>query len=134
MKSKFFSVIGSNNLWLTLFFVIQLVYVVLSVTLPLQSDNDKANIDVVMRTATAVLVGYFISKNFIAKKPPEIPDIGEKTRHIFQTSIVAAIGIFSLCLMMIVRFVDSIVLSYTIMTQVRDFYLASVAFLMGTAE
>lgn len=134
MKQKFFNMIGSNNLWLTLFFAIQLVYVVLSVTLPLPSGNDKANIDVVMRTATAVLVGYFISKGFINNKPIELTDIGQKTRNTFQTSIVAAIGIFSLSLMMIVRFVDSIVLSYTIMTQIRDFYLASVAFLMGTAE
>ncbi len=102
--------------------------------MPLPSGNDKANIDVVMRTATAVLVGYFISKGSINNKPIELTDIGQKTRNTFQTSIVAAIGIFSLSLMMIVRFVDSIVLSYTIMTQIRDFYLASVAFLMGTAE
>lgn len=134
MWKNFRNHIGSNDLWLFLLFILQLIYLVLSILLPVEANSDKTSIDIVNRTATAVLVGYFISKNFISEKPKHILDEPEKTRLHFQTSVVALIGLFSLCIMIVVRYIEIISISHAILSQIRDLYLASVAFLMGTSK
>lgn len=63
-----------------------------------------------------------------------LEDKEKQTRHSFQTTIVALIGLFSLSLMIAVRFTESMNFSPTTLSQVRDLYLVSVAFLMGTAK
>ena len=116
------------------FFVILLVNLVLSMVFPLPANDPRTGLDIVTRTAVAVLSGYFISKNFTEKKPVMLEDKEKQTRHSFQTTIVALIGLFSLSLMIAVRFTESMNFSPTTLSQVRDLYLVSVAFLMGTAK
>lgn len=123
-----------NDMWLILFFLIQLIYIVLCVFLPLPDGDDKAVIDVVMRTSTAVLAGYFLSKNFVAVKQVSAKSDEKKIRKSIQSNVVGALGLFSLALTITVRYVEVVALPYTVISQLRDFYLASVAFLMGTAE
>lgn len=126
--------IGLNDIWLAVFFVILLVNLVLSMVFPLPENDSRTGLDIVTRTAVAVLSGYFISKNFTEKKPVMLEDKEKQTRHSFQTTIVALIGLFSLSLMIAVRFTESMNFSPTTLSQVRDLYLVSVAFLMGTAK
>ena len=47
--------IGANDLWLSLFFIILLINLTFSMIVPLPEGNEKASLDVVTRTATAVL-------------------------------------------------------------------------------
>lgn len=68
MWKSFKNEIGANDLWLSLFFIILLINLAFSMIVPLPEGHKKASLDVVTRTATAVLAGYFISKNFISKK------------------------------------------------------------------
>ncbi len=126
--------IGLNDLCLILFFAVQLVNLLLGMIFPLSDNDPKTDIDVINRTAVAVLAGYFISKNFVSGMP-EIPiDDGAKTRHVFRTLTVAFIGLFSLIVLLFVRHSVSLTVSYATVSQMRDMYLASVAFLMGTSK
>ncbi len=126
--------IGINDLWLTVFFGILIINIILSLVFPLAPDDEKVHLDVVMRTATAVLAGYFISKNFIDKNPSVVTDEDERARHFFQTTVVAIIGLFSLCVMILIRYAPALSYVSAVISQTRDLYLGSVAFLMGTAE
>lgn len=115
------------------FFAVLIINIVFSTIFPLSAENEKEHLDIVMRTATAVLAGYFISKNFINKKPFALTDEGKQKRHLFQTNVIGLIGIFSICIMMIIRY-PSLYYSSAVLSQIRDLYLGSVAFLMGTAN
>lgn len=125
--------VGINDLWLTAFFAVLLINLVLSLVIPLSPDDEKVHLDVVLRTTTAVLAGYFISKNFIGKKPIALTDEGENARHVFQTTAVAIIGLFSLGMMLVIRYAPTLPYTSATVSQIRDLYLGSVAFLMGTS-
>lgn len=101
---------------------------------PLPEGHEKASPDVVTRTATAVLAGYFISKNFISKKTSVDLEKSQRTRMAFQTTAVGIIGLFSLALILVIRYAYEFNFSSTNLSLVRDLYLASVAFLMGTNQ
>ena len=123
----------AGDVWLTAYLAIQLVYMTLCVFLPLPDGDEKSVLDVVTRTSAAVLAGYFLSKNFGAHKATSIS--GESLnspRRALQTNVAGVIGLFSLTTLTLIRFVDSIALPYNVVTQLRDFYLAAIAFLMGT--
>lgn len=133
MKNFKSGTICVNDIWLISFFVIQLTYTVLSTIMPVSEGNGKYVLDVIMRTSTAVLAGYFLSKNF--SKPKHRPASPEsRARHTIQSNVVGIIGLFALCLTLIVRYVDRMQLPDITVAQLRDFYLASIAFLMGTSE
>ena len=125
---------GANDLWLMTFWSIHIFYISLSVVLPLPDGHDKSVLDVVMRTA-AVLVGYFLSKNFF-RIAPSRTNLSESAtlRKTLQTNVAGSIGLCSLCLIFCVRYVDALNLPYNSVSQLRDFYLAAVAFLMGTGD
>ena len=126
--------IGLNDLCLILFFAVQLLHLVTGMIFPLNESAPKSDIDVINRTATPVLAGYFISKKFVSLKTEIIVDNGEKIRKVFQTLVVAFIGLFSLLIMLVVRHNAYLTVSYAMLSQTRDLYFASVAFLMGTAK
>lgn len=128
------NIIGLNDIWLAVFFIILLVNLVLCMVFPLPENDMKTGLDIVTRTAIAILSGYFISKNFIEKKPLTLQDKEKQTRHAFQSTIIALIGLFSISLIISVRFDESINFSPTTLSQVRDLFLVSIAFLMGTAK
>lgn len=132
MWKTFKSRIGTNNLWLTLYFIVLLIHFAFSAAIPLPQTDMRGGIDIVTRTATAVLAGYFISQSFIKKKPKLMLDQGENVRHTFQTVIVAVLGLFCLAVILIVRYVPYFEISISIVSQARDLYLGCVAFLMGT--
>ena len=94
----------------------------------------KSVLDVVMRTSAAVLVGYFLSKNFMSVKISDKTLAEKSIRITIQTNVVGAVGLFSLVMILAVRFHGLISLPYNVLAQLRDFYLAAVAFLMGTAK
>lgn len=126
--------VGAGNIWLLIFFIVQAVYIILCVFLPLPEGHEKLVLDVVTRTAAAVLVGYFLSKNF-ADDQSEISMIKlTTTRKTLQINVAGITGLCSLCIVMTVRYVDTVTLPYNVISQLRDFYLASVAFLMGTSK
>lgn len=116
------------------FFAIHLVYITLCVFFPLTQGDEKSVLDVVMRTSAAVLVGYFLSKNFMSVKISDKTLAEKSIRITIQTNVVGAVGLFSLAMILAVRFHGSISLPYNVLAQLRDFYLAAVAFLMGTAK
>lgn len=116
------------------FFAIHLVYITLCVFFPLTQGDEKSVLDVVMRTSAAVLVGYFLSKNFMSVKISDKTLAEKSIRITIQTNVVGAVGLFSLVMILAVRFHGSISLPYNVLAQLRDFYLASIAFLMGTAK
>ena len=60
MFENFRKQIGINDIWLSVFMIILLVHIAVGMFLP--ADSGKEPIDVVTRTATAVLAGYFVSK------------------------------------------------------------------------
>lgn len=126
--------VGMNDIWLSAFFVILLIHMAMSMMFPLPENDAKLAIDVVTRTATALLAGYFISKNFVTKTLSNYADKNKQTRHIYQTTIVAVMGLFCLFLLILIRYIPSIQVSTTTLSQVRDIYLASTAFLIGTAK
>ena len=64
----------------------------ISLLFPLTPAAEKAGLDIAMRTATAVLAGYFVSKGFTEKKNTSPPLREEKTRKNFQSIVVAAVG------------------------------------------
>lgn len=130
----FIKEIGNNNLWLAIYFVILLVNLVLTMFFPLPQEDLRAGLDIVTRTATAVLGGYFISQNFIKNKPELLTDKGEIIRHAFQTALVASVGMFCLLALMLVRYIKAIEVSVSAISLLRDTYLACIAFLMGTAK
>ena len=132
MNKDFFRAIGINDLWLTVFFAVLAVNMFIGMVFPLSSIAEKAGIDIATRTATAVLAGYFISKGFTEKKPA-LPARESGMRKKFQSYIVASLGLVSLVILIVVRYADGIGFSPATVSQVRDLYLASVAFLMGTA-
>lgn len=130
----FIKEIGNNNLWLSVYLVILLVNLFLTMLFPLPQNDLRGGIDIVTRTATAVLGGYFLSQNFIKKKPELLTDKGEIMRNAFQTSLVASVGMFCLLSIMLVRYIKAIEISISSISLLRDSYLACVAFLMGTAK
>ena len=60
--------IGLNDLCLILFFAVQLLHLVTGMIFPLNESDPKSDIDVINRTATAVLAGFFIIKKFVSLK------------------------------------------------------------------
>lgn len=129
-----FRYIGSNDIWLLSFFAIHLVYITLCVFFPLTQGNEKSVLDVVMRTSAAVLVGYFLSKSFLNERISDKMYKEKNIRLTIQSNVVGSVGLFSLTIILTVRYSCFISLPYNIISQLRDFYLASVAFLMGTAK
>lgn len=123
-----------NDIWLLIYFLIHVIYIVLCIFFPVPKENEKSVLDVVMRTSATVLIGYFLRKSFVSNKSPITSDEGKRIRIRVQSDVIGAIGLFCLCVFGIVRFISSIVMPYYIMSQLRDFYLASTAFLMGTAR
>lgn len=133
-SSNFIKEMGANNVWLIIFFVIQTVYIILCVFLPLPDGDEKSVLDVVSRTAAAVLVGYFLSKNYAASPKSTPKNTGNSSLRVLQINFAGFVGLFSLSVLVIVRYIDSVALPYNVISQLRDFYLAAVAFLMGTGE
>lgn len=127
MFENFRKQIGINDIWLSVFMIILLVHIAIGMFLP--ADNGKKPIDVVTRTATAVLAGYFVSKNFVTQQPSQIGDQAQRARHNFQTNIVAATGLFALGILLTARYVRISAMSMTAISQLRDIFIASVAFL-----
>ncbi len=125
---------GAGNIWLLILFIVQAIYIILYIFLPLPDGHEKSVLDVVTRTAAAVLVGYFLSKNFAADQPETVTLDQSSRRKTLQINIAGIIGLCSLSIVMTVRYVDSVTLPYNVISQIRDFYLASVAFLMGTSK
>lgn len=125
--------VGAGNIWLLIFFIVQAVYIILCVFMPLPEGHEKSTLDVVTRTAAAVLVGYFLSKNFSADRSETVVPKETTTRKTLQINVAGIIGLCSLSIVT-VRYVDSVTLPYNVISQLRDFYLASVAFLMGTSD
>ena len=68
MKKKLLQSVGINDLWLTLYFAALIINMFISLLFPLTPAAEKAGLDIAMRTATAVLAGYFVSKGFTEKK------------------------------------------------------------------
>ena len=134
LQNHTFNRINTNDIWLLSFFAIHFVYIALCVFLPLPQGDEKSVLDVVMRTSAAVLVGYFLSKNFMSVKISDKTLAEKSIRITIQTNVVGAVGLFSLAMILAVRFHGSISLPYNVLAQLRDFYLAAVAFLMGTAK
>ena len=134
LQNHTFNRINTNDIWLLSFFAIHFVYIALCVFLPLPQGNEKSVLDVVMRTSAAVLVGYFLSKNFMSVKISDKTLAEKSIRITIQTNVVGAVGLFSLAMILAVRFHGSISLPYNVLAQLRDFYLTAVAFLMGTAK
>lgn len=134
LQNHTFNRINTNDIWLLSFFAIHFVYIALCVFLPLPQGDEKSVLDVVMRTSAAVLVGYFLSKNFMSEKISDKTLAEKSIRITIQTNVVGAVGLFSLAMILAVRFHGSISLPYNVLAQLRDFYLAAVAFLMGTAK
>lgn len=133
-SSNHIKAIGANNVWLIVFFVIQTVYIIHCVFLPLPDGDEKSVLDVVTRTSAAVLVGYFLSKNYALSTKTLQKNAGNSTLRALQINLAGFIGLFSLSVLMFVRYADQIALPYNVMSQLRDFYLAAVAFLMGSGE
>lgn len=129
-----FRYIGANDIWLLSFFAIHLLYITLCVFFPLTQGDEKSVLDVVMRTSAAVLVGYFLSKSFLNEKISDKMHKEKNIRLTIQSNVVGSVGLFSLLIVLTVRYSDFISLPYNIVSQLRDFYLASIAFLMGTAK
>lgn len=134
LQNHTFNRINTNDIWLLSFFAIHFVYIALCVFLPLPQGDEKSVLDVVMRTSAAVLVGYFLSKNFMSVKISDKTLAEKSIRITIQTNVVGAVGLFSLVMILAVRFHGSISLPYNVLAQLRDFYLAAVAFLMVTAK
>lgn len=134
LQNHTFNRINTNDIWLLSFFAIHFVYIALCVFFPLTQGDEKSVLDVVMRTSAAVLVGYFLSKNFMSVKISDKTLAEKSIRITIQTNVVGAVGLFSLVMILAVRFHGSISLPYNVLAQLRDFYLAAVAFLMGTAK
>ncbi len=132
MFENFRKQIGINDIWLSVFMIILLVHIAVGMFLP--ADSGKEPIDVVTRTATAVLAGYFVSKNFVTQQQSPIEDEAQRARHNFQTNIVAATGLFALGILLTARYVRISAMSMTAISQLRDIFIASVAFLMGTSK
>lgn len=124
--------LSENDLWLIVFFSVHIAYIALSIFLPLAEDHEKNVLDVVMRTSAAVLVGYFISKSFATRKP-DVSAVDRRVRLRIQSGIVGAVGLFAITMITLVRYCSSLELPYHVIIQLRDFYLASIAFLMGTS-
>lgn len=124
--------LSENDLWLIVFFSVHIAYIALSIFLPLAEDHEKNVLDVVMRTSAAVLVGYFISKSFATRKP-DVSAVDRRVRLRIQSGIVGALGLFAITMITLVRYCSSLELPYHVIIQLRDFYLASIAFLMGTS-
>lgn len=134
LQNHTFNRINTNDIWLLSFFAIHFVYIALCVFLPLPQGDEKSVLDVVMRTSAAVLVGYFLSKNFMSEKISDKTLAEKSVRLTIQYNIVGIVGFFSLTIILTVRYSDFISLPYNVISQLRDFYLASIAFLMGTAK
>jgi len=128
LQNHTFNRINTNDIWLLSFFAIHFVYIALCVFLPLPQGDEKSVLDVVMRTSAAVLVGYFLSKNFMSVKISDKTLAEKSIRITIQTNVVGAVGLFSLVMILAVRFHGSISLPYNVLAQLRDFYLAAVAF------
>ena len=92
MKKKLLQSVGINDLWLTLYFAALIINMFISLLFPLTPAAEKAGLDIAMRTATAVLAGYFVSKGFTEKKNASPPLREEQTRKNFQSIVVAAVG------------------------------------------
>lgn len=131
MKNRIKISMSANDVWLLFFFAVHAVYIALCVFFPLPDGDEKSVLDVVMRTAAAVLAGYFMSKKF---RPPKADSAIVKKRVSVQSVIVGCTGAFSLCIIIVVRYTDFTILHENIIVQLRDFYLASIAFLMGTSK
>lgn len=134
MKNLLKNIADINDLWLIAFFVIQLAYILAGVFSPLPANDDKSVIDVVIRTSTAALAGYFMSKNFVTKNQLISTGKSNRVRHIVQSCIVGCVGLFCISVILTVRFASAVALPYNTLSQLRDFYLAAIAFLMGTSE
>lgn len=106
--------------------------------------KDSATLDVIIRTTTAAIFGYFISAGFQGESDDSHGEdqveteekISNKKDYIRrirqQTIIVATIGISSLLLLILARnYHEATTASHATISQLRDFVSGSVGFLIG---
>lgn len=121
-----------NDIYLTIYFVILLISLLVSLLFPLPSNDVRNSLDVVLRTAVAVLCGYFLSSDLGKNSPPK--PIAPPPKKLYQNNVVAWLGLFSLCVLIAARYSEKAEFSAGTLSQIRDLYLASVAFLMGNSR
>lgn len=135
MCKKLQKFISLNDIYLTVYFIILLISLILSMAFPLTQNDVRSSVDVVLRTAVAAMCGYFISSSFVEKTPPSVKiNSPVKPKLLYQINVVALLGMFSLCVLIAARYSDKMEFSAGTLSQVRDLYLASVTFLMGTSR
>ncbi len=91
--------------------------------------NDS--VDIVVRTTTASIFGYFLGSTFLKNKEEE-PSQQELRRQHQQLVLVGALGMTSLTLFLLGRNLAFVTDSdYATMAQLRDFVSGSVGMLIG---
>lgn len=112
LQNHTFNRINTNDIWLLSFFAIHLVYITLCVFFPITQGDEKSVLDVVIRTSAAVLVGYFLSKSFLNERISDKMYKEKNIRLTIQSNVVGSVGLFSLTIILTVRYSDFISLPY----------------------
>lgn len=112
LQNHTFNRINTNDIWLLSFSAIHLVYITLCVFFPITQGDEKSVLDVVMRTSAAVLVGYFLSKSFLNERISDKMYKEKNIRLTIQSNVVGSVGLFSLTIILTVRYSDFISLPY----------------------
>lgn len=142
---KFWKSVCLVDKFLIAFMAILFSYTTINLFFHAFVSESSNTIDIIIRTSSAAIFGYFLSGNFVKTKtnPKEpntlTPAMESKTNtsrcNKTQVVVVSMIGIFSLILLGIVRTFFSITPEITAtVSQLRDFVSAGVGFLVGCGK
>ena len=126
------------EIYLIIIMIILLLQSVITLFLPIKSEDTHDRIDVVLRTTMASIFGYFVSSKALGQSKSEIANkkqisINSSKEHPeIQISIIGGLCIFSIIILLLIRYFVSIedtALGYFALY--RDFVSGCIGFLIG---
>lgn len=142
---QFFATLSLKDKCLIIFMGILLAQTIYNIFAHEMMSNSLETIDIIIRTSSSGILGYFLSSSFCERDPnatkkmaskngeePFIPSPESKARD--QMIIATIIGIIALLVLLIARnFMAPTVNSQASLIQMRDFASSTIGFLLGNS-
>lgn len=143
---QFFATLNLKDKCLIIFMALLLAQTIYNIFAHEMLSNSVETIDIIIRTSSSGILGYFLSSSFCERDPNAtkkiiskdgeesfVPSPESKTRD--QMIIATIIGIIALSVLIIARnFMASTVNSQASLIQMRDFASSTIGFLLGNSS
>lgn len=143
---QFFATLSLKDKCLIIFMGILLVQTIYNIFAHEMMSNGLETIDIIIRTSSSGILGYFLSSSFCERDPNTTKKIASKngedpltplpeSKARDQMIIATIIGIIALLVLIVARnFMASTVNSQASLIQMRDFASSTIGFLLGNSS